>query len=346
METYYHNQAKNNEQKKPPDINQVETNKDSNNVSNKITMAKLLLTANIFEDRIFDDIKNNESIESLDDLVEEMCKNKEGIKKILCETILNKPKPNEEKVKEKNNDVTQNNSSGGEKTYASVAKKNMTNLEFKKNKVLIMQKEELSSFLDGKLVNRDIMENSFHHTTLYYKFQNRGNRNVTQVKSFLMSVGIPLHYVSNIHLINEDILEISCLKGYREIIDGKLTQHLKLVGNIDAIFKKGLKKDELLRILPTSIEEYVEKNSSTIKRLEELHMKIGYRKYLAIINNKIKNIVAINILEDEKAEEIMETEKRGVKRTNDSIEEKESPRNGDNIVDSMNIEYDQYMNDQ
>lgn len=103
-----------------------------------------------------------------------------------------------------------------------------------------MDTTDVGSFLSGTLNTRKITENSFHHTIKYFKFPQKGKRNVTQVRSFILGLGIPLNYVSNINLINEDILELSFMKGYSQLIESRLTIHLELLSGyrIDQLFEK------------------------------------------------------------------------------------------------------------
>ena len=105
---------------------------------------------------------------------------------------------------------------------------------------------------------------------------------------------IPIRYVSNINLIEDDILEISCFKGYKSLIESKLTLHMKLVEdyNIDSLFSKHTNKENLKNIIPMDLEKYINNNEKTIQRLESVGIKASYRKYLRIINNKIKEIVS------------------------------------------------------
>ena len=57
-----------------------EKNKNTN-------LASLLLSSDLFKDEIFSMFKENEEINSIDDLVEEFMKNKEAVKKLLCLSI-------------------------------------------------------------------------------------------------------------------------------------------------------------------------------------------------------------------------------------------------------------------
>ena len=86
-------------------------------------------------------------------------------------------------------------------SYSGIASAGLDKINFKKNKILLMDKNDLDCFLSGTLENRKVVENSFHHTTLYFKFPKKAKRNILQVRSFLLSIGIPLKYISNINLI-------------------------------------------------------------------------------------------------------------------------------------------------
>ena len=84
------------------------------------------------------------------------------------------------------------------------------------------------------------------------------------------------------------------MKGYRQFIEEKLHLHLKLLinSNIDQIFDKNTCKHNLINIIPIDIEQYIKMNELAIERLYAINIKLGYRKYIRIINNKIKEIIA------------------------------------------------------
>ena len=72
-----------------------------------------------------------------------------------------------------------------------------------------MENEDVNSFLNDKLKNKKIVEKSFDHTIRYFKFPQKGKRNINKVRYFLLNIGVPLNFISNINLINEDILELA-----------------------------------------------------------------------------------------------------------------------------------------
>lgn len=55
-------------------------------------------------------------------------------------------------------------------------------------------------------------------------------------------------------------------------------------------------KKDLSNIIPCDIDQYVRLNENTIEKSEALNIKLGYRKYMRIINNKIKEIIANNLI--------------------------------------------------
>ena len=157
-----------------------------------------------------------------------------------------------------------------------------------------MKNEDLNSFLCGTLDSKKVVEKPYHHVTRYFKFSSKGKRTVNQVKSFLLGLEVPLRYVSNINLISDEILELSYFKAYKDIIESKVTRHLELLVNydLDLLFNKNANKNDLMNIFPVDSSEIHTLNEVTIKRLETLNIKLGFRKYLRRINNKIKEIMA------------------------------------------------------
>ena len=299
--------------------------------SNDITMnlSYLLLNFSLFNDPIYDSIKANENIASLDDLVEAFSTNKEALKKLLSKTIsnkgllLNKKKEkiiknttitnnletstNSANEKFSQNDVEINKPTDQSNSYASVAKRNLGKINFKRNKIIVMNKEDESAFLSGTLDNKKVVEKPYHHMTRYFKFPQKGRRSINQVRSYLLSLGINLRFISNISLINDDILELAYFKGYRDVIEAKITKNLVIMNNnIDLLFNRETTKEDLLDILPISSDEFVLSNELSIGRLEKLDIKLGYQKYLRILNNRIKDIVSKETMREH--QEIIEIE--------------------------------------
>ena len=57
------------------------------------------------------------------------------------------------------------------------------------------------------------------------------------------------------------------------------------------MFNKIINRENISRIVGVEIEKFYNYNESTINRLEKVHIKLGYRKNLRIINNRIKLIL-------------------------------------------------------
>ena len=194
--------------------------------NNQPSLSSLLLSSKVFNDDIYDIFKNNYNINNLDDLVEEFIKDKKAIKKLLTSAIKDSDLFNLEEKNKKNinlfKNIEYNNYEKMKKiekidvansepikiqnSYAGIASAGMDKINFKKNKILLMDKNDLNSFLSGTLENRKVVENSYHHTTVYFKFPKKAKRNILQIRSFLLSIGIPLKYISNINLVNNGIL--------------------------------------------------------------------------------------------------------------------------------------------
>lgn len=88
------------------------------------------------------------------------------------------------------------------------------------------------------------------------------------------------------------------MKGYKSIIQEKLTHHLQFstTHDIDKLFDKNTKKESLKSIIPTDIEKYHKFNEVSIERLEDEGIKFSYSKHLRIIKNKIKEIISNDIV--------------------------------------------------
>ena len=63
---------------------------ETNEEANIMNLPSLLLNLNLFRDKIFDSIKNDNTITNIDELVEAFSKNKEALKTLLCKTIKSK----------------------------------------------------------------------------------------------------------------------------------------------------------------------------------------------------------------------------------------------------------------
>ena len=51
-------------------------------------------------------------------------------------------------------------------------------------------------------------------------------------------------------------------------------------------------KEKIDQVIPIEVEKFYNSNENTINRLEKIQIKLSYRKYLRIINNRIKSILA------------------------------------------------------
>ena len=79
------------------------------------------------------------------------------------------------------------------------------------------------------------------------------------------------------------------------------SQHLELLKkyNIDFLFNKDANVANIKDIIPLDIEKFHDNNEITINRLEKLQIKLSYKKYLKIINNRIKFLLTSKQLDND-----------------------------------------------
>ena len=101
-------------------------------------------------------------------------------------------------------------------------------------------------------------------------------------------------------LFRSETLELAYFKGHKELIEGKITQHLKLETryNVNALFSKNITLEQAEKVVPINVQSFSLSNELTLNRLEKLDIKKGFRNYLRILNNKIKDLVSKEIVNE------------------------------------------------
>lgn len=287
------------ETEKPPDIQK------------EYKIAKIMLSNEIFDNPIYDNIKDDISINSFEDLAISFQNNFEAIKELLYQTTSDRNiytkqnKINTHKIN--NNDYpTLNNSKPNNQTdlplnYNEIIKNQryISTDEPKriyKRKLIPMKDKELDEFLDGSLKSSKISINHSHNSIRYFEFSKAGKRNITQLRSFLISQDINLADIINMKIISDTIVEISMRKINSSEIIGKICKHLKLLNSYQPENIIHCETTaEMQANVPIDLSDYKDHILSTIIKLEKLNIKLNYTKFLNILLSKIDSVIVSNL---------------------------------------------------